>query len=291
MCNTLSEIPPGEPASVGDERACACVPRTERQEESPRNAAAPSRARGSPLGLFVWAASITEQHSPRYTTLTAPLGRCCHKDCSQKAGWGLPGAQKAAGPVPWKPPADVQELLLLPCRRCRCHGGAAGTGTPAPGAPRGRHVLPPGGFVPRAAAQPGPGAKLILQLRAVAQRQGPAAAPRRVPRWPAAVPAPGAPAPWGALRCCSGFYCLNTAKQQQSWCRAAAGSWFVTRNTHGSLLGSISSSCQQSSATAPQAGGRSVRKAQPLPVSDGTARTDAHESCRKAFRHRLHFAF
>lgn len=96
-------------------------------------------------------------HGPRYTALAAPLGRCCHKDCSQTAGWGLPGAQKAAGPVPWKPPADVQELLLPPCRRCRCHGGAAGTGTPAPGAPRGLHVLPPGGFVPRAAAQPGPG--------------------------------------------------------------------------------------------------------------------------------------
>lgn len=170
-------------------------------------------------------------------------------------------------------------------------GGAAGTGTPAPGVPRGLHVLPPGRFVPRAAAQPGPGAKLILQLRAVAQRQGPAAAPRRVPRWPAAVPAPGAPAPWGALRCCSGFYCLNTAKQQQPWCRAAAGSGFVTRNKHGSLLGSISSSCQQSSATAPQAGGQLLRKAQPLPVSDGTARTDAHESRRKAFRHRLRFAF
>lgn len=130
MCNTLSEIPPGEPAAVGDKCACACVPRTERQEESPRNTAAPSRARGSPLGLFVWAASITEQHGPRYTALAARLGRCCHKDCSQTAGWGLPGAQKAAGPVPWKPPADVQELLLLPCRRCRCQVGLRAPGHP-----------------------------------------------------------------------------------------------------------------------------------------------------------------
>lgn len=65
------------------------------------------------------------------------------------------------------------------------------------------------------------------------------------------------------------------SKQQQPWCRAAAGSGFVTRTKHGSLLGSISSSCQQSSAATPQAGGRSLREAQPLPVSDGAARADA----------------
>lgn len=118
MCNTLSEIPPGEPASVGDERACACVPRTERQEESPRNAAAPSRARGSPLGLFVWAASITEQHGPRYTVLTAPLSRCCHKDCSQTAGWGCLALRRPLAPYHGSP--------LQTCRSsCSCPAGGA----------------------------------------------------------------------------------------------------------------------------------------------------------------------
>lgn len=179
---------------------------------SPRNAAAPSRARGSPLGLLVWAAPISAAAQPALRSARCPARLLLTPGLRlTERGWGAAWRSEGRWPRTMEAPcrragAPAPALLAVPMARRGCGHGDTRTGS---------STRPPRAPARRICTTRCCSARAWSQINSPIKSCRSAAGPRGSTRRGAAMASGRAgtrrPRARGALWSCSGFYCLNPA--------------------------------------------------------------------------------